>query len=81
MLFWGTVLAFIAAVSNLSNLEKYLPFIGNLNPVLYSLLAGILPVIVMNLFLSLLPAIFGYGAEKIEKRKTKSDVQQIVFQW
>lgn len=81
MLFWGTVLAFIAAVSNLSNLEKYLPFIKNLNPVLYSLLAGILPVIVMNLFLSLLPAIFGYGAEKIEKRKTKSEVQQFVFQW
>lgn len=81
MLFWGSVLAFIAAISNLSNLQKYLPFIKNLDPVLYSLLAGILPVIVMNLFLSLLPAIFGYGATKIEKRKTKSGVQYEVFQW
>jgi hypothetical protein len=81
MLFWGSVLAFIAAISNLSNLQKYLPFIKNLDPVLYSLLAGILPVIVMNLFLSLLPAIFGYGATKFEKRKTKSGVQYEVFRW
>jgi hypothetical protein len=81
MLFWGSVLAFIAAISNLSNLQKYLPFIKDLDPVLYSLLAGILPVIVMNLFLSLLPAIFGYGAMKIEKRKTKSGVQYEVFRW
>jgi hypothetical protein len=81
MLFWGSVLAFIAAVSNLSNLEKYLPFISDLDPVLYSLLAGILPVVVMNLFLSLLPAIFAYGATRVEKRKTKSLVQTEVFRW
>ena len=81
MLFWGSVLAFIAAVSNLSNLQKYLPFIENLNPVVYSLLAGLLPVIVMNVFLSLLPAIFAYGAKVIAKHKKTSDVQFEVFQW
>mmetsp|Transcript_15394 Transcript_15394/g.23198 ORF Transcript_15394/g.23198 Transcript_15394/m.23198 type:complete len:791 (+) Transcript_15394:97-2469(+) len=81
MLFWGSVLAFIAAVSKLSNLEKYLPFIRDLNPIVYSLLAGVLPVIVMNIFLSMLPAIFAYGAKCIEKRKRNSDVQFEVFQW
>lgn len=81
ILFWGSVLAFIAAISNLSNLEKYLPFVGNLDPVLYAIVAGLLPVIVMNIFLGLLPAIFAFGARRIEGRKTKSEIDNEVFQW
>jgi hypothetical protein len=81
ILFWGTVIAFIAAISNLSTLEKYLPFVGHLNPTVYSLLAGILPVIIMNIFLGLLPTIFEFGSVSVERRKTKSSVQLEVLEW
>ena len=52
LLFWGSIIAFVAAVSTLETLSTYLPFINDLNPVLYSLIAGLLPgvdVVVMLL--------------------------------
>jgi hypothetical protein len=81
MLFWGTVLAFIGAISNLEALEKYLPFIKDLDATTYSLLAGLLPVAVMGYFISLLPVIFAYGATHVEKALTASAVQTEVFHW
>ena len=80
-LFWAAVLAFIAAISNLENLQKYLPFIRSLDEVTYSLLAGILPVVVMAIFIDLLPTIFATAAIKIERRKRWSDVQTEVMRW
>ena len=43
LLFWGSIIVFVAAVSTLSTLSTYLPFINDLDPVLYSLIAGLLP--------------------------------------
>jgi hypothetical protein len=79
--FWGAILSFIAAISSLSNLEKYLPFLKNLDPFLYALLEGQLPVLVLILFISLLPLIFGSVSTYIEKRKTHTDVGLEVMTW
>jgi sensor histidine kinase YesM len=81
LLFWGVVMAFIAAISNLNNLETYLPFLEDLDPTWYALLEGLLPVVILIIFMSLIPVIMTYVAQTIEKRKTVSGVQQEVFKW
>ena len=81
VLFWASVLATVAFISQLSTLEEYLPFIKNLNPVLYSLLQGQLPVIALMVFISLLPAIFEYASVKIEGQKSVLAVRARVFDW
>jgi hypothetical protein len=81
VMFWASVLAFIAFVSQLSTLEKYLPFLKQLDPVTYSLLQGQLPVITLIVFISLLPVIFTVVATKIEGRKTMLDIRSQVFDW
>lgn len=81
LLFWGTILAFIAAISNLNNLEKYFPFLEQLDPTSYSILSGILPVAIMGYFISLLPIIFTYGAINFSKLKLLSQTQVSVFHW
>ncbi len=57
LLFWGVVMAFIAAVSNLSNLATYLPFLNDLDSVSYAVLEGQLPVILLIVFMMLIPMI------------------------
>lgn len=79
--FWALILAFISAISSLSNLEKYLPFLKELDPISYALLEGQLPVIALIVFIALLPVIFTAVATHIERRKTVSDVQMEVFTW
>lgn len=81
LIFWAVILAFIAAVSTLSNLEAFLPFIKQLDPVSYSILAGQLPVIVLIVFIALLPMIFTAVSTYLEKRKVISDVHLEVFKW
>lgn len=81
VLFWAVILAFISAISSLSNLQKYLPFLADLDPVSYALLQGQLPVIALIVFISLLPLIFSSVATYIEKRKTVTEVNMEVFTW
>ena len=81
LLFWALILAFVAAISSLSNLEKYLPFLKQLDPVSYALLEGQLPVIALIVFIGLLPTIFAAISTHIERRKTISDVRMEVFTW
>ena len=81
ILFWASVLAFVAFVSQLSTLEKYLPFLKQLDPVTYSLLQGQLPVVALIVFISLLPTIFAAVATKFDGRKTMLDVRSQVFDW
>jgi hypothetical protein len=81
LVFWAAILAFISAISSLSNLEKYLPFLKELDPVTYALLEGQLPVIALIVFIMMLPVIFAAVATYIERRKTHSDVQMEVFTW
>jgi hypothetical protein len=81
LVFWAAILAFISAISSLSNLEKYLPFLKDLDPVTYALLEGQLPVIALIVFIMMLPVIFAAVATYIERRKTQSDVQMEVFTW
>jgi calcium permeable stress-gated cation channel len=81
LIFWAAIIAFIASVSQISTLEKYLPFLKKLDPVSYSLLQGQLPVIILIIFISLLPIIFASVAKLIERRKTQTEVELEVFNW
>jgi len=81
LLFWTVILAFISAISSLSNLEKYLPFLKDLDPVSYALLEGQLPVIALIVFIALLPVIFTAVSTYIERRKTVVEVKMEVFTW
>ena len=81
LLFWGSIVAFVAAVSTLSTLAAYLPFINSLNPVLYSLIAGLLPVVVNIYFQSLVPVIIGLLAQYLERRKSSSAIEIHVIRW
>lgn len=81
LLFWSTIVAFVAAVSSLANLATYLPFINDLDPVLYALIAGNLPVVVNIIFQALIPIVIGMLAHYIERRKSRSAVELHVFRW
>lgn len=81
LVFWAVILALVAAISSLSNLEKYLPFLKQLHPVLYAILQGQLPVIALVVSISLLPVIFTAVATRIEKRKTFIDIRFQVMHW
>eukprot|EP00607_Mallomonas_marina_P010478 CAMPEP_0182421544 /NCGR_PEP_ID=MMETSP1167-20130531/6968_1 /TAXON_ID=2988 /ORGANISM="Mallomonas Sp, Strain CCMP3275" /LENGTH=836 /DNA_ID=CAMNT_0024598791 /DNA_START=34 /DNA_END=2544 /DNA_ORIENTATION=+ len=81
ILFWAVIIAFIVTISQLAFLEEYLPFVALLDPVSYGILAGVLPVIILSVFLSLLPVIFAAIATYIERRKSVSDIQRMVFGW
>jgi hypothetical protein len=81
LLFYGLILAFIAAVSTLSNLETFLPFISSLDPVSKSIIEGQLPIIMVIVFIAMIPVIMTIVATSVQKRKTVSDVQVEVFNW
>ena len=81
LIFWSVILAFIAAISNLSNLEPVLPFLKSLDPSTHAILQGLFPVIVMVIFLALVPIFMACVARYVECRKTFSRIQQEVFGW
>lgn len=81
LFFWSLVMAFIAALSNVSTLEGYLPFMKNMNGYVYAILQGILPVVVMLTFSIFIVNTICFISKDIEKRKTNSAVEQQVFKW
>lgn len=81
LLFWGLILASIAGISQLSNLEKIFPFLKQLDPTTYSILQGQLPVIALIVFIALLPIIFTAISVYIERRKTITAVKNEVVTW
>jgi hypothetical protein len=80
-LFWGSVIAFIAALSSVDNLSKYLTFINDMPNQDVAVLSGILPVIILLIFNYYLPIVMESVSWYIERRKTISSVQQEVFSW
>lgn len=74
-------MAFIAALSNVSTLERYLPFMNHMNGYVYAILQGILPVVVMLSFSIFMTNTISFISRDIEKRKTYSAVEQQVFKW
>lgn len=81
LLFWGAIITFIGAISNLDSLANIFPLIHSLNPALYTFLSGLLPVIALGFFLSLLPAIFSFMATNIQQLKSTSSVEEFVCKW
>eukprot|EP01038_Epipyxis_sp_PR26KG_P004989 gene4989-6974_t len=81
LLFWSVIITFISALSNLSNFEKYLPFIHNLNPVIYTLLEGQLPVIVLIIFISMLPVFMTIIFRDVDKMNTIGSIQKRLLKW
>lgn len=81
LFFWSLVMAFIAALSNVSTLESYFPSMQTMNPYVYAFLQGILPVIVMLCFSYLLVSTMCFISVELERRKTHSAVDQEVFKW
>jgi hypothetical protein len=81
LLFWAAILAFVAAISSLSNLERFLPFLKQLDPASKAILQGQLPVVALIVFIALLPKIFTATATMIEKRKAQYDIQLVVLKW
>lgn len=79
--FWALIIAFIATISQLAFLGQYLPFVKDLDPLSYSILAGVLPVVILSIFLGILPILFKLVAVYFERRKTEGDVQRMVFGW
>lgn len=79
LLFWGVIIGFIGAISNLGNLSPYLPFVNSLPTPLYAGLSTVFPVIVLNIFLFLLPIIFNLLAVKVIKIKSLSQAQNFVL--
>jgi len=77
------VLAFVGAISNLDTLESLLPFISLLRsiPVVYGLIAGVLPVVLVLVFIGLLPTFFSIAATSVEGLKSAAEVQTFVLGW
>jgi hypothetical protein len=81
LVFWGSLISFVTAMSNLGTLEEYLPFIEDLDDVSYSLLAGILPVTLMALLLASVPLVISYVVIRLDRLSSTSAVHLKVFQW
>jgi len=81
LLFWGVVIAFVGAISKLEKLEKWFPFLGDLDTASYSLLQGLLPVIAMIVLFALIPIIITKLSLGVERRKTFTKVQEVLFYW
>jgi hypothetical protein len=72
------IISGVGALSSLSTLEKYLPFLKKLGTVEYSLLQGLLPVVAMVVLLALVPMVITKLSMGVEKRKRKSQVLSCV---
>jgi hypothetical protein len=81
LFFWSLVMAFIAALSNVSTFETYFPSMQEMNPYVYAVLQGILPVVVMLCFSYLLVNTMCFISIELERRKTHSAVDQEIFKW
>jgi hypothetical protein len=81
LLCWGSVVALIAAISNLSNLEPLLPFISTLDPMIYAIVQGLLPVGALAGISLLVPSIIHWMVFKFEKHGTLSAADSVVFEW
>lgn len=81
LLFWGAIITFITAISQLKKLEKWLPFLDELDTTSYSLLQGLLPVVAMIVVMALIPIIITMLAMMVERKKTFSEVQTMLFGW
>ena len=81
ILFWGVIITIITAVSSLSNLETYIPYLKHIDPTLHAFLQGQLPVFAFILLMMLLPQFISFVATNIERRKTVDEVQFEVLQW
>jgi len=79
--FWGGVMAFVAAISTASSLQHYLPFLRKLDYIAYSVVEGLLPVVVVLSFSALVSGAIAFVAQKVEQRKTNSAVEREVFRW
>lgn len=81
LLFWGVIVSFVTAISSISNLTKFLPFIKQLDTATQAFIQGILPVLALIVLMAVLPMIIGFVSDKVEKRKTRSEVMFQVFSW
>jgi DNA-directed RNA polymerase III subunit RPC2 len=81
MLFWSGIVASIYLLGDIDNLQNTFGFLRNVPEYYLTTLAGILPVWILNLLLSMLPAIIGSISTNIERRKTSSDVQMQIYNW
>ncbi|CAM9184621.1 unnamed protein product, partial [Phaeothamnion confervicola] len=76
-IFWAIPVAFVQAVTSMSELSKLIPFLSNLptDSVWYSLLSGYLPVVALLGLINALPYVFQAAAESYEGCKSRSGVQ------
>ena len=81
LVFWGSLISVVTAMSNLQKLEEYFPFIEDMNPVIYAILAGLLPVTLMALLLASVPIVIAHFVIKLDRLPSISSVHIEVFQW
>ena len=81
LIFWGSLISFVTALSNLETLEEYLPFIENFNEITYAIVSGILPVTLMALLLASVPLAIAYIVDNLDHLPSYSAVQLKVFKW
>jgi uncharacterized metal-binding protein len=74
------ILASVAVLSDLSTLQHYAPWL-KLGDIPKAILQGLLPVLVVILFSTLLHWVMDYVARIVERRKTHSQVQMEIFKW
>lgn len=77
----GVVISAVGAVSSLSTLAEYLPFLNNIGTAAYALIQGLLPVIAMSILLALVPIIITKLSLAVERRKSLTQVQLMLFGW
>jgi hypothetical protein len=81
VLFWGVILAFVASISKLENVAKIIPVVNDIPQSLKAIIAGQLPVYMLQYFQDLVPYYMTVISTNFERRKLKSDIQFRVFKW
>lgn len=81
LIFWGSLISVVTAMSNMETLEEYFPFIEDLDSFTYALLAGLLPVVLMALLLASVPLVIAYFVKRLDRLPSVSSVHKTVFHW
>lgn len=79
LFFWGVPLSFITPLLSLTQLVKVFPFLNDLkdiSPVIWSLISGLLPTLLVIIFISMTPAIFTY-LSMFQGEKSRSAIERL----
>ena len=78
---WVCLCCFIGALSNIEVLRTYITSLENIDDTTYTVLAMLIPVILLVSALVVLDVLFREMLTRLERRKLRSEIQMVAMRW